>query len=445
MAASGHIQQGNLPIGIDADMPSEQAATTVESARMKTPLMALVWFGAAISLAEILTGTYFAPLGLTKGILAIVVGHIIGGAAFAAVAYISAKTRRSAMEAVSLSFGRFGSVTFSVMNIVQLVGWTAIMVFSGAAAAQIAMPFVGQSGWCIVIGVLIVLWVVVGMKGMTALQVVSAALLFIGSIVMSVVVFSDASAAGSAAAQATAATAATTEDAMGFGAAVELAAAMPLSWLPVVGDYTRRGVSAGRATVAAGVTYSLASTWMFIVGLGCALFAASDDVIHVLSLGGLGAVGLIIVVFSTVTTAFLDAASAGFSANTVGRRLSPRIAGAIAAVVGLIVAATLPVGQFEEFLYVIGSVFAPMAAILIADFFFARADASGMRIDAVAAVLWVAGFVLYRFSMAWDIPIGNTGAVMIIVIVATVVVRAIQRKVTGARSATGDTGERESE
>ena len=38
----------------------------------------LVWFGAAVSLAEILTGTYFAPLGFTKGILAVIIGHILG-------------------------------------------------------------------------------------------------------------------------------------------------------------------------------------------------------------------------------------------------------------------------------------------------------------------------------------------------------------------------------
>lgn len=38
----------------------------------------LIWFGAGVSLAEILTGTYFAPLGFQKGLLAIIIGHIIG-------------------------------------------------------------------------------------------------------------------------------------------------------------------------------------------------------------------------------------------------------------------------------------------------------------------------------------------------------------------------------
>ena len=38
----------------------------------------LIWFGAAVSVAEVLTGTYFAPLGFTKGLHAILLGHIIG-------------------------------------------------------------------------------------------------------------------------------------------------------------------------------------------------------------------------------------------------------------------------------------------------------------------------------------------------------------------------------
>ena len=39
---------------------------------------ALIWFGAGVSLAEILTGTFFAPLGFADGAAAIVLGHIVG-------------------------------------------------------------------------------------------------------------------------------------------------------------------------------------------------------------------------------------------------------------------------------------------------------------------------------------------------------------------------------
>ena len=39
----------------------------------------LIWFGAGVSLAEILTGTYILRhFGFGKGVLAIIIGHIIG-------------------------------------------------------------------------------------------------------------------------------------------------------------------------------------------------------------------------------------------------------------------------------------------------------------------------------------------------------------------------------
>ena len=67
---------------------------------------ALIWFGAGVSIAEILTGTYFAPLGMAKGFLAIVVGHVIGCAMMLLAGLIGGYTGRSAMETVKMSFGR---------------------------------------------------------------------------------------------------------------------------------------------------------------------------------------------------------------------------------------------------------------------------------------------------------------------------------------------------
>ena len=57
-----------------------------------------------------------------------------------------------------------------------------------------------------------------------------------------------------------------------FGAAVELAVAMPLSWLPLISDYTRQAQKPVRATVASVVTYGLVSCWMYVIGMGAAIF-----------------------------------------------------------------------------------------------------------------------------------------------------------------------------
>ena len=123
----------------------------------------LIWFGAAVSIAEILTGTYFAPLGFTKGLLAILVGHVIGCAMFFFAGLIGGRTGRSAMGTVELSFGRIGCLFFAALNVLQLVGWTAIMIYDGALATNTVLG-IGKWVWCLVIGGLIVVWIAVGIR-----------------------------------------------------------------------------------------------------------------------------------------------------------------------------------------------------------------------------------------------------------------------------------------
>ena len=378
---------------------------------LSTPMLGLVWFGASVSLAEILTGTFFAPLGLGAGIAAILIGHVIGCALFLLVSLVSAQTGASAMQAVGRSFGRIGSAAFSSANVLQLVGWTAIMVMSGGAAANLLVPALGMAGWCVIIGALIVLWIAIGVKRMGKVQSAAAVLLFALTFVVSATVFgSGAPIPGME------------DGSLSFGAAVELAAAMPLSWLPVAGDYTRSAIKPQSGTVLATLAYGIGSCWMFVIGLGCALFAGSDDVAVVLAQAGLGAVGILVVVFSTVTTTFLDAQSAGVSANAIFDKLDARACGIVAAIVGTLLAIFAPVGDFEEFLYLIGSVFAPMATIVCVDYFVLHRDNADSPIDWRNAILWVLGFVLYRFSLGWDIPCGNTLPVMVIIAVAAIIV-----------------------
>ena len=52
---------------------------------------------------------------------------------------------------------------------------------------------------------------------------------------------------------------------------MELAVAMPLSWLPVISDYTREAEKPVKATVVSCLTYFAASSWMFVIGMGAAL------------------------------------------------------------------------------------------------------------------------------------------------------------------------------
>ena len=384
--------------------------------RLSTPTLGLIWFGASVSLAEILTGTFFAPLGFEQGLTAILVGHIIGCILFWLVAYVSAKTGSSAMGAASRSFGHVGSNLFAVANVIQLVGWTAIMVVSGAAAANLLLPLLGEAGWCVVIGALIVFWIAIGVKRMGRAQSFAAVLLLVLTFVASSAVFGGTPITPSG------------DEGLSFGAAVELAVAMPLSWLPVVGDYTREAKRPGAGATMATITYFVGSCWMFAIGLGCALFAGSDDIAAVMAQAGMGLIGILVVVLSTVTTTFLDAQSAGVSAESIHPKLNARICGIIAAVVGTALAIFAPVSNFEEFLYLIGSVFAPMAAIVIADYFIGHRDRSDVAVDWRNIMLWVLGFALYRLSLTWDIPCGNTLPVMAVIVLAAFVVEKVVGK-----------------
>ena len=96
----------------------------------------LIWFGAGVSLAEILTGTYFADMGFKTGLAAILTGHVIGCIMLFLAGVIGGSSRRSAMESTKMSFGQKGCMLFAALNVLQLVGWTGIMIYDGSTFRQ---------------------------------------------------------------------------------------------------------------------------------------------------------------------------------------------------------------------------------------------------------------------------------------------------------------------
>ncbi|HEZ5893385.1 TPA: putative hydroxymethylpyrimidine transporter CytX [Neisseria meningitidis] len=383
----------------------------------------LIWFGAAVSIAEISTGTLLAPLGWQRGLAALLLGHAVGGALFFTAAYIGALTGRSSMESVRLSFGKRGSVLFSVANMLQLAGWTAVMIYADATVSS-ALGKVLWDGesfvwWALANGALIVLWLVFGARKTGGLKTVSMLLMLLAVLWLSAEVFSTA---GSTAAQ--------VSDGMSFGTAVELSAVMPLSWLPLAADYTRQARRPFAATLTATLAYTLTGCWMYALGLAAALFTGETDVAKILLGAGLGAAGILAVVLSTVTTTFLDAYSAGVSANNISARFAETPVAVGVTLIGTVLAVMLPVTEYENFLLLIGSVFAPMAAVLIADFFVLKRREEIEGFDFAGLVLWLAGFILYRFllSSGWESSIGLTAPVMSAVAIATVSVRLFFKK-----------------
>lgn len=372
----------------------------------------LIWFGAGVSLAEILTGTYFAPLGFGKAMAAILLGHFIGGLMMFAAGMIGAKERRSAMETVKMSFGEKGSLLFAILNVLQLIGWTSIMIYDGALAAD-GLLHTGLWIWALVIGALIILWIVIGLTNLGKLNTIAMTALFILSLILFKVIFFGTAVAGPI----------VDDGSLTFGAAVELAVAMPLSWLPLISDYTREAEKPFAATLVSVLTYSVVSIFMYMIGMGAAIFTGEYDIAQIMVKTGLGVVGLLIIVFSTVTTTFLDAYSAGVSSVSISSKIKEKWAAVVVTIIGTVAAMLYPMDNITNFLYLIGSVFAPMIAVQIADYFILKkADAAEKEFQWTNLLIWLIGFIAYRLLMHVDTPVGNTLPDMAITIVLCLIV-----------------------
>lgn len=372
----------------------------------------LIWFGAGVSLAEILTGTYFAPLGFGKAMAAILLGHFIGGIMMFAAGMIGAKERRSAMETVKMSFGEKGSLLFAILNVLQLIGWTSIMIYDGALAAD-GLLHTGLWIWALVIGALIILWIVIGLTNLGKLNTIAMTALFILSLILFKVIFFGTAVADPI----------VDDGSLTFGAAVELAVAMPLSWLPLISDYTREAEKPFAATLVSVLTYSVVSIFMYMIGMGAAIFTGEYDIAQIMVKTGLGVVGLLIIVFSTVTTTFLDAYSAGVSSVSISSKIKEKWAAVVVTIIGTVAAMLYPMDNITNFLYLIGSVFAPMIAVQIADYFILKkADAAEKEFQWTNLLIWLIGFTAYRLLMHVDTPVGNTLPDMAITIVLCLIV-----------------------
>ncbi len=400
-------------IEVSIDITGERKMSTKKTSVFSN---GLIWFGAGVSIAEILTGTYFAPLGFTKGFLAILLGHLIGGLLMFAAGMIGAREGKSAMETVKMSFGGRGGLLFSALNVLQLVGWTAIMIYDGALAAN-GIFDTGHWVWALVIGVLIHLWILVGLTNLGKVNTIAMGALFVLSLVLFKVIFLGGNGVE-----------AIVDDSLSFGAAVELAVAMPLSWLPLISDYTREAEKPFAATLASVAVYSVVSIFMYMIGMGAAIYTGESDIAQIMVKAGFGVVGLLIIVLSTVTTTFLDAYSAGVSCVSISGKIPEKWAAVVVTVIGIIGAIIYPMDNITDFLYLIGSVFAPMIAVQIADYFILKKRKASVSWNIRNLLIWLVGFVLYRVMNSHvDTPVGVTLPVMVVTVVLCLVVELLLR------------------
>jgi len=379
-----------------------------------------LWFGAAVSMAEIFTGGLLAPLGFTQGLKAILLGHLIGGVILILGGYIGVHSKLPAIMSTRISFGRYGSYLFSFLNVLQLIGWTAVMIISGGRAAnELGITLFGFDSihtWAIAIGLLIGLWIWLGNVGFQKLNVIAVILLFSLTLVLCGVVFQEGSILH-----------VMPTDEMSFGSALELSIIMPLSWLPLISDYTRFAKSKKGGLIGSFMGYFIGSSLMYALGLAIALYAQDASVGTMMMALHLGFAALGIVLLSTITTTFLDAYSAGVTFTNIFPYMSERKIAFVMAAIGLMVALFTPIEQYENFLYAIGSVFGPLFAIVLSDYFIFKKEQiePTLALHVGSLIVWMVGVTLYYQFVTLDLPLGSTLPTML----ATSIIFIITKKV----------------
>ena len=391
----------------------------------------IIWFGVAISVSEIEAGIEIGAAAARDSLwLPLVLGHILGGILLFFVGLIGARVRLNAMETTKSTFGKYGSKFFAALNTFQLLAWVAVLNAQGASAlAGLNLP-ISFPLTCVILAALIAAWVYVGIRRSANVTTVVMAALTVLLAILSVKLFglgSGSSSVASAAGAATTGTAATAA-ALKFWNIFEISIAMPISWLPVISDYTKDAEKPVKATAISAIAYTFASLWMYILGIEISGIGANNNIAQAILLAGLGIPGIIIVVLSTVTTNFLAANSAGESSKAIYSKINPKIAGIVVSLLSAALAISGIMEHYISFLYLIASVFAPMAAVLLVSFYFSKKRSESLGVWLWNIFAWLAGFIAYQVAERFDSVFLGPTLLAVIVSAAFASVRVLSER-----------------
>jgi len=375
----------------------------------------VLWSSLGAGLLVFAAGALLVPsLGLGQALFAIVIGTLIGNLLLALAGTIGSDTAVPTMVLLRPSLGRRGSYLPSLLNLAQLIGWTAFEFWVMAVAADhigrslfgfqnYMLWLVVFAAWCILLaigGPLIVVRQWLEKFGVWVVYLVTlwlTAYLFLHHDLAAL--FQRPGEGG-----------------LPFWLAVDLVVAMPISWMPLVADYSRFARDSRSSFWGTYVGYFVTNVWFY--GLG-ALFVLTIPLTDsspaglataIMGMTG-GLVALAIILVDETDNAFADIYSAAISTQNVLPQVSQRVLIVAAGLLGLGLAAFLSMDQYFGFLLLVGSVFVPLFGILAADYFVLRSRhydvealyaATGryaypMGINGVALVSWVFGVVLYHW------------------------------------------------
>jgi len=330
-------------------------------------------------------------LSLAAALLAIVVGTVLGAAAVAMSALPGAQTGAPAMVLLRGLFGARPSYVPTVLNIVQMLGWGTFELVTIATAAGAVLPGIPRWGYVLAGGVVTTMLAVYPLGAVRVLRryVTAAVVIALAYLVVQLLRH-----------PLPALTAGTWS---GFSVGVDTTVAVAVSWVPMAADYARHSRSPKAAFTGAFLGYGLTQVACYGLGL-LALVTVAVDADHVFAAFiavPLGALAFIVLAAREVDQSFANVYSTTVSTQNLRPRWDRRL---ISVVIGMsitVLALAVNIYGYASFLSLIGSLFVPMFAVLVVDYF-AFSGRHGWDLTPTARPRWVmlapwaAGFVTYQ-------------------------------------------------
>jgi len=371
----------------------------------------LLWGNLGVSLLVIVAGAALVPaLSLPDALVAILLGCVIGSAMLAVAGAIGADARVPGMVLMRAPLGRRGSYLPTGINVLQGLGWTVfellIIATAAAALSDELFGFRAQWLWTIVFGAAALALALLGPIGFIRRFVRRFA---VWTVPVAVVYLTWWALDG---ADLGAIWDAPGEGGLSVWQGADVVVGITVSWIPYAADYTRFSRSRRDALVGTGVGYFVPDAWLLALGAVLVLsYDLSDPAALPAAVVGAGlaaALALFALLVTETDEAFANSYSAAVSLqNIVPRVPQPAL---IVLVTGTATVGALVVDlvAYQRFLFLLGSVFVPLFAVLLADWLAAGRHYSTDDVFAAPAwrpglvAAWIAGFALYQ----WLYPSG---------------------------------------
>ena len=372
----------------------------------------LLWGNLSVSLLVIVIGALLVPaLSLRDALLAIVVGAVAGNVLLALAALIGADARVPGMVLLRAPLGRSGSYLPTALNVAQNVGWSTfeLIIIATAAGALSEHLFHWQGKWLWTLAFGALSWAL-GMLGPIGFvrrylrKFASWALLFsMAYLTYWAISKSHLHAFWSHPGKG---------GFPSFGQAVDLVIGSVVSWTPLAADYTRFARTRRGAALGAGVGYLVPTIWCIGLGVLVVLARGVSDAqalpAAVAAAGGVAFVALFAITVDESEKAFADIYSTAVSLQNFFPRVSQRLLITIVSAAATGLALALDLGNYQDFLYLLGSFFVPLFGVLVADWTMERGHYTAEHVfndvewRPAALASWLVGFALYQ----WLSPVG---------------------------------------